>query len=135
MIHFFKRFKTAFFITLFINLFGALLIGGLLYLSEGFTFKSEYPILILLGGFFLFFSFSFFLIQYQNEYYIFSKVKALYGAFYSDGIPLSKELLKRDAQSLTKSIQEFAEESKLESNCSKEKRTIEKNLLETSLMN
>ena len=114
MIHFFKRFKTAFFITLFINLFGALLIGGLLYLSEGFTFKSEYPILILLGGFFLFFSFSFFLIQYQNEYYIFSKVKALYDAFYSDEIPLSKELLKRDAQSLTKSIQEFAEESKLE---------------------
>lgn len=114
MIHFFKRFKTTFLITLFINLFGALLIGGLLYLSEGFTFKSEYPILIVLAGFFLFFTFSFFLIQYQNEYYIFSKVKALYDAFYSDGIPLSKELLKRDAQSLTKSIQEFAEESKLE---------------------
>ena len=91
-----------------------LLIGGFFYFSEGFTFKSEHPFLIVLGGFVLFFFFSFLLIQYQNEYYIFSKVKALYDAFYSDGVPLSKELMKRDAQSLTKSIQEFAKESKLE---------------------
>ena len=69
---------------------------------------------MLFGVFFLFFFSSLFLIQYQIERYIFSKVKALYDEFYSDGIPVNENSLNRDAQSLTMSIQNFAKESKLE---------------------
>ena len=42
------------------------------------------------------------------------KVKVLYDEFYTEGSSLNKNLLKKDAQSLTMSIQNFAKESKLE---------------------
>jgi len=42
------------------------------------------------------------------------KVKVLYDEFYTEGSSLNKNLLKKDAQSLTRSIQNFAKESKLE---------------------
>ena len=65
-------------------------------------------------GFILFFFFSIIFIQYQIERYILLKVKVLYDEFYTEGSPLNKNLLKKDAQSLTRSIQNFAKESKLE---------------------
>jgi len=64
-------------------------------------------------GFILFFFFSITFIQYQIERYILLKVKVLYDEFYTEGSSLNKNLLK-DAQSLTRSIQNFAKESKLE---------------------
>ena len=42
------------------------------------------------------------------------KVKVLYDEFYTEGSSLNKNLLNKDAQSLTRSIQNFAKESKLE---------------------
>ena len=65
-------------------------------------------------GFILFFLFSNFFIQYQIERYILLKVKVLYDEFYTEGSSLNKNLLNKDAQSLTRSIQNFAKESKLE---------------------
>lgn len=64
-------------------------------------------------GFILFFLGIFF-IQYQIERYILLKVKVLYDEFYTEGSSLNKNLLKKDSQSLTRSIQNFAKESKLE---------------------
>ncbi len=65
-------------------------------------------------GFILFFLFSNFFIQYQIERYILLKVMVLYDEFYTEGSSLNKNLLNKDAQSLTRSIQNFAKESKLE---------------------
>ena len=65
-------------------------------------------------GFILFFLFSNFFIQYQIERYILLKVKVLYDEFYTEGVIFEQNLLNKDAQSLTRSIQNFAKESKLE---------------------
>ena len=111
---FFRRFRTSFFITLLISTLAVLLIGGYMFITDDYGSNKKHPYLMLFGVFFLFFFSSLFLIQYQIERYIFSKVKALYDEFYSDGIPVNENSLNRDAQSLTMSIQNFAKESKLE---------------------
>ena len=110
----FRRFRTSFFITLLITTLAVTLIGWYLFLTEDYDLNTKYPYLILCIVFLLFFFLSLFLIQYQIERYIFSKVKALYDEFYSDGIPVNENSLNRDAKSLTMSIQNFAKESKLE---------------------
>ena len=111
---FFRRFRTSFFITLLISTLAVLLIGGYMFITDDYGSNKKHPYLMLFGVFFLFFFSSLFLIQYQIERYIFSKVKSLYDEFYSDGIPVNENSLNRDAQSLTMSIQNFAKESKLE---------------------
>ena len=111
---FFRRFRASFFITLLISTLAVLLIGGYMFITDDYGSNKKHPYLMLFGVFFLFFFSSLFLIQYQIERYIFSKVKALYDEFYSDGIPVNENSLNRDAQSLTMSIQNFAKESKLE---------------------
>ena len=110
----FIRFKTAFFITLFISLFGVSLFSGFLYFFDEFAFDKELRLLVFLGGWVLFFFVCLFLVQFQIERYIFSKVKVLYDEFYSDGTLRNENLLKQDAQSLTMSIQDFAKKSRLE---------------------
>ena len=111
---FFRRFRTSFFITLLISTLAVLLIGGYMFITDDYGSNKKHSYLMLFGVFFIFLFSSLFLIQYQIERYIFSKVKALYDEFYLDGIPVNENSLNRDAQSLTMSIQNFAKESKLE---------------------
>ena len=101
-------------ITLFISFFGVLLVSGFLYFLEDFSFSFQHPFVLLIVGFILFFCCCLFLVQYQIERYIFSKVKVLYDEFYSEGALRNEKLLNRDAQSLTMSIQDFAKKSRLE---------------------
>ena len=111
---FFRRFRTSFFITLLISTLAVLLIGSYMFITDNYGSNKKHSYLMLFGVFFIFLFSSLFLIQYQIERYIFSKVKALYDEFYLDGIPVNENSLNRDAQSLTMSIQNFAKESKLE---------------------
>ena len=113
MIKLFSRFRTSFFITLFIFLFGVTLVIAFNYYFKDLTYF-DYPLTTTVVGFILFFFFCISFIQYQIERYILLKVKVLYDEFYTEETSLSKNLLKRDAQSLTRSIQNFAKESKLE---------------------
>jgi len=112
LIRLFLRFRTSFFITLFICLFGFTLVIAFNSYFKDLTYF-DYPLTTTVISFFLFFFFVSF-IQYQIERYILLKVKVLYDEFYNEGSSLSKNLLKRDAQSLTSSIQNFAKDSKLE---------------------
>ena len=112
MIKLFLRFKTSFLITLSLFFFGGILISFFNYFFDDLIYTNF--LLTTVVGFILFFFFSNFFIQYQIERYILLKVKVLYDEFYTEGSSMNKNLLKKDAQSLTRSIQNFAKESKLE---------------------
>ena len=99
-------------ITLSLSFFGGVLISLFNYFFDDFIYTNF--LLTKVVGFILFFFFSIIFIQYQIKRYILLKVKVLYDEFFTEGSSLNKNLLKKDAQSLTRSIQNFAKESKLE---------------------
>ena len=67
------------------------------------------------------FAFCFALVQWRIESYLYTKIEELYKEFSPTGIALSPDALKRDVISITKSLQEFAKERKLEIELLKDK--------------
>lgn len=116
-----KRYNVAFILALILTLFfGSLVLLSHYFVAASFSFLFD-NILPFLMGLVISFIFCFVLIQWRIETYLYSKIEALYKEFSTTGVPLNPEVLKRDVISITKSLQRFSKERKLEIQLLKDK--------------
>lgn len=112
--------KTSLFITLILTLF----LGGFLYYHELFEFYSL--------GIFLLFSYlvSFFIIQYRVENFIYKRVKKIYdNVTLLDATTLRPNQITTDMETLTREVEKFAEDKKLEIETLKIRETYRKEFM------
>lgn len=97
--------KTSFFITIFMTL----LVGVFLFLT------AEFQPLPLLGFAIVCYLFSFFIIQYRVEHFIYKRVKKIYdNVTLLDATTLRPSQITTDMATLTREVEKFAEDKKLE---------------------
>lgn len=112
--------KTSLFITLILTFF----LGGFLYYHELFEFYSL--------GIFLVFSYlvSFFIIQYRVENFIYKRVKKIYdNVTLLDATTLRPNQITTDMATLTREVEKFAEDKKLEIETLKIRETYRKEFM------
>lgn len=108
-INFNKSYKFAFVSSVYISIF---VVGSLLMY---YTFIEKISLLILFLFPLVLFLFSFFLIQYRVENFIFKRIKKLYDEVsILDATSLSNKTVTTDITTLTKDIRNFAKEKKIE---------------------
>lgn len=105
------------------------IVGLLFYVYSG-SFQPMIDALfyILLGQALIFMT-TFFIIQTRIENFLYTKIKSLYQDLSPTGIVLKEEVLQRDVLSITRSLQEFAKESKLEIELLKDKENYRKEFI------
>ncbi len=105
-----KTYKFAFLISLYLAVFSLLTIGILSYL-----FYHEINLFFSLSSSFIIFLFSFFLIQFRVERFIYRRVKKIYDEVsLLDIDELNKESITSDMETLSKEVKKFAEDKLLE---------------------
>ena len=116
-----KRYNVAFKLALILTLFcDAAVFLSHYFVTASFSFLLDNIVLFLLASAATFF-FSFLLIQWRVETYLYSKIEVLYKEFSTTGIPINPEVLKRDVISIAKSLQRFSIDRKLEIQLLKDK--------------
>lgn len=108
-LNFKKTYKFAVKSALYITLFSTGLVGGLLFLF--FTFSWQFCALF----FFIIGTFSFFVIQYRVEHFIYRRVKKIYDdVSLLDSTTFRSQPITTDMATLTKEVKKFATDKKLE---------------------
>lgn len=105
------------------------IVGLLFYIYNGSLDPLFNAALYILLGQGLIFLTTFMIIQRRIEYFLYSKIKSLYQDLSPTGIVLKEEVLQRDVLSITRSLQEFAKESKLEIELLKDKENYRKEFI------
>lgn len=104
-----RSYKFAVKTSLYLTGFLSLLTGVFLYASNSFSW------IILLGYALAVYVFSFFIIQYRVEHFIYKKIKTIYeNVRLLDASTLRPEQVTTDMATLTKEVEKFAEGKKLE---------------------
>jgi two-component system phosphate regulon sensor histidine kinase PhoR len=112
--------KTSFFITIFLTL----LVGVFLFLTATFQWV---PILVYAG---LCYLFSFLVIQYRVEHFIYKRVKKIYdNVTLLDASTLRPSQITTDMATLTREVEKFAEDKKLEIETLKIRETYRKEFM------
>ncbi len=106
----FKRsYKFAIKISFFITTFSTLLVSGFFY------FTGIFQIAPIIGFFLVAFLFSFFIIQFRVEHFIYKRVKHIYdNVTLLDATTLNPGPITTDMVTLTKEVEKFAQDKKLE---------------------
>ena len=108
-LNFKKTYKFAVKSALYVTLFSTGLVGGLLFLF--FTFSWQFCLLF----FFIIGTFSFFVIQYRVEHFIYRRVKKIYDdVSLLDSTTLRSQPITTDMATLTREVKKFATDKKLE---------------------
>lgn len=124
MSNFKRSYKFALKTSLFITVFLTLLVGVFLYFTAGFQFL---PVLVFAVIGYLF---SFFIIQYRVEHFIYKRVKKIYdNVTLLDASTLQPSQITTDMATLTKEVERFAEGKKLEIETLKVRETYRKEFM------
>lgn len=116
-----KRYNVALQLALLVVLVFTGISAVLFYLATK-SFASLYSMLpYVLGSQLILFVLVFVVIQMRIENFIATKVRSLYYDLLPTGMPINESSMQRDVLSITKSLQEFAKESKLEIELLKDK--------------
>ena len=116
-----QRYNTTVKLSLLLVFVFALISGLVFYIYAGTITPLIKAFPFVLICLFILFLFSCFLIQKRIENFILTRVKSLYQDLLPTGIPLKEDSLQKDVLSITKSLQQFAKESKLEIELLKDK--------------
>ncbi len=104
-----KSYKFAYRTALFISLFFTLALGVFLFITNTFNFW------VILGFLFSSYMFSFFVIQYRIENFIYKRVKKIYDDLtLLESSTFSKNQITTDMATLTQEIDKYARDKKLE---------------------
>ena len=116
-----KRYHTAFQLSLLVVVLFCSSVLVVVYLFSGSVQPLIDAAAYLLVALVILFVLIFWLIQNSIEKFIYTKVRSLYQELSPTGIPIKEDALQRDVLSITRSLQEFAKESKLEIELLKDK--------------
>jgi two-component system phosphate regulon sensor histidine kinase PhoR len=104
-----KSYQFAFMSSLYIMLFSTTILSGLLY----FFFSINWILILLFS--IIIYVFSFFVIQYRVEHFIYRRVKKIYDdVSLLDATTLRNQPITTDMATLTKQVKKFASDKKLE---------------------
>ncbi len=108
----------------------AITIALTLAMGVFFYFSGEFNIWLLLGFALVLFVISFFIIQYRVEHLIFNRIKKIYDdVSLLDARSLSKHQISTDMETLTREVERFAQNKKLEIEALKIRETYRKEFI------
>lgn len=124
-----KRFILAIRLATYLVLISSGIIGILTLIFFGSLNPIIDILVYLLIGQAIFFVASIAVIQIRIENFLYTRMKSLYQELFPTGVVLKEDSLKRDVLSITRSMQESAEESKLEIELLKDKENYRKEFI------
>lgn len=108
----------------------AITIALTLAMGVFFYFSGEFNVWLLLGFALVLFVLSFFIIQYRVEHLIFNRIKKIYDdVALLDARSLSKHQISTDMETLTREVERFAQNKKLEIEALKIRETYRKEFI------